>query len=90
MMINYHVVDVLVGADFLFEGFVQSADDQVAVVFVFHQLADAIDFQPTDALTFQHLAHSLSIIVKVIIFNKINYKKTIISTYFSGIETNLT
>ena len=57
---NYHVVDVLVRSDLLFESFVQSTYDQVAVVFIFHQFADAIDFEPSDAFTFQHLVHRLS------------------------------
>ena len=71
-IIVYHVVDVVVRSDFLVKRLVQPADDQVAVVFVFHQLADAVDFEPADAFSFQDLVHNLlTRIINIFQFNNL-------------------
>lgn len=58
---THHIVDVLVGSNLLLERLIQSTDNQIPIIFILHQLADAIQLQPTYSLTFQHLTDNLII-----------------------------
>jgi len=50
---------MIIRADFSVQRAIQLANHKVAVTFILHELLQAIEFQPTDAFSFQYLVHNL-------------------------------
>lgn len=56
---THHIINMIIRADFPVQGAVELAHHKVPVAFIFHELLETVQFEPTNAFSFKHLIHNL-------------------------------